>query len=305
MTAPAGYLIRPARDTDRAAIAAFTDHTFAWGDYIVDVWEKWLADTTGMLFVAVEEATDEPIALVHATLPAPREAWLEGARVHPLHRRRGLADALNGAALAWAAGCGARVARLGTEATNEPAARQVSRMGYEAVASFVYAWADPGVAVRRQVEHEGPERPSTRSTFPADRDDVRLATAPDAATVARQWRAREAPASAGGLAGRNWAWRRFGEYELLEALRAGRVLMHPTGIGVLDLGSAPAELTWLDGEGAREVARAAVQAAWAVRAERLLALVPASGANNTALAGAGFDDPVRMSIYELPLPVVA
>jgi ribosomal protein S18 acetylase RimI-like enzyme len=311
MSTPAGYSIRPAIESDRAGIAAFTNQTFAWGDYIDDVWEKWLLHTNGMLFVAVEEATQLPVGIVHVALPSPGEAWLEGARVHPLHRRRGLADALNQTAFVWAVERGATVARLGTEATNEPANRQVSRMGYRAVGWFVYAWAVPEAALRAVAERALGDAASSgggaRATFPVDRGSVRLASAADSASAPRVWRAsanQEARESAGGLAGRDWRWSRFGEEEMLLDLREGRVLVHPDGFGVIDLDREPAELRWLGG-GAAEIALASVQAAWAVRSERLLAMVPRTAANLAALAGAGFDNPVEMVIYELSLPVVA
>ena len=54
---------------------------------------------------------------------SPGEAWLEGARVHPDHRRRGIGSLLNRAGLDWAASRGARVARLATEEENSGARR--------------------------------------------------------------------------------------------------------------------------------------------------------------------------------------
>jgi ribosomal protein S18 acetylase RimI-like enzyme len=295
---PAGYSIRPAEEADKPAVAAFTENTFSWGDYVADSWEKWLAEPAGMLLVAHTADTGAVVGVVNAVIVAAGQAWLEGARVHPEHRRRGIADDLNRAAVAWARSSGASIARLGVEAANEAPRRQVERLGYRPAGRFVYAWAQPDAGV------EEAERPPG-VTFPPDRESVRLATAADAADVARKWRASEARRASGGLAARGWRWSTYGLEELMADARAGRVLVHPAGLGVLDLGEEEGQVRWLDGPAALPLARAALLAARAVGCSRVLAIVPEDDASSEALVRAGFSAPTGMVVYELPIAVVA
>src|SRR5436853_4874457 len=90
--------IRPARPEDREAVLAFCKHTWEWGDYIEYVWDEWLHDPQGVLFVATIDG--RPVAISHLRMLSPTstpEAWLEGMRVDPAHRHQGLAIALDGA----------------------------------------------------------------------------------------------------------------------------------------------------------------------------------------------------------------
>jgi GNAT superfamily N-acetyltransferase len=77
--------IRDAQPSDKQAVLDFCKDTFSWGDYIADIWDSWILQ--GNLFVAVEN--DIPIGLSHLVFMDNRQAWLEGIRVNPNHRRKG------------------------------------------------------------------------------------------------------------------------------------------------------------------------------------------------------------------------
>jgi GNAT superfamily N-acetyltransferase len=109
------YSIRVARREDRDAVASFTRDTFAWGDYVAEAFERWVDDAVGRLMVAVDPE-DRAVALAYGSLLSDREAWLQGARVHPSWRRQGIAGALDAALEAWARHSGASVARMVIEA---------------------------------------------------------------------------------------------------------------------------------------------------------------------------------------------
>ena len=106
-----GVSVREARQEDVAAIAPWTQDTFEWGDYVADRLPSWIDDPA--LHVLVCESNDgTPLAVCRAQMLTPIEAWLDGARVHPEHRREGLGRMLNHAGVAWARDQGARVVRL-------------------------------------------------------------------------------------------------------------------------------------------------------------------------------------------------
>lgn len=117
--------IRPARPEDREAVLAFCMHTWDWGDYIESVWDEWLHDPQGKMYVATVDG--KPVAVSRFRMLTPTEAWLEGMRVDPAYRQLGLAKAINDVMLAEAQGRGAAVARLMTESTNAAAIRVIER----------------------------------------------------------------------------------------------------------------------------------------------------------------------------------
>src|SRR5438876_239919 len=112
----AQMVVRPASVDDRDAVLEFCENTWEWGDYIEHVWDNWLNDANGRLFVAIVD--ERPVGLTHMQMMSETEAWLEGLRVDPRYRKRGLARELNLAAQAEAMRRGATTVRLAVEAKN-------------------------------------------------------------------------------------------------------------------------------------------------------------------------------------------
>ena len=137
--------IRTARSSDLEALAVFATATFEWGDYVLDALDTWLADRTGAVFVAVDD-DDRAIAIARGSFHSPREAWFQGVRVHPDHRREGLASALGATLIEWARKREALVARLAIEEWNTAAKAQVEAMGMRRVAVFARAVRTLGAA---------------------------------------------------------------------------------------------------------------------------------------------------------------
>src|SRR5258708_8660628 len=133
--------IRPARPEDREAVLAFSAHTWEWGDYIEYVWDEWLHDPQGMLFVATSDG--QPVGIGHMRMLTKTEAWIEVLRVDPAFRGEGVASALYDAQLADAMRRGATIARLITESTNTAAIRILERGFMRLVAAYVPMHALP------------------------------------------------------------------------------------------------------------------------------------------------------------------
>ncbi|MEM2988231.1 MAG: GNAT family N-acetyltransferase, partial [Candidatus Bathyarchaeia archaeon] len=127
--------VREAREDDQEAVFEFCRHTWSWGDYIPNVWDKWLREPNGKVFVATLGGV--PIGMQHITIDKPGEAWLSGARTAPQYRRMGVATAITEKCLEYAKGAGVRVARLVTESDNVAALAAVQKMGFKPVAEFV------------------------------------------------------------------------------------------------------------------------------------------------------------------------
>jgi RimJ/RimL family protein N-acetyltransferase len=146
--------IRPASAEDREAVLEFCENTWEWGDYIEHVWDKWLHDANGRLFVAVVD--ERPVGLTHMQMMSETEAWLEGWRVDPRYRQRGLARELNLAAQAEAMRRGATTVRLATEAKNTRSRHLSESNHMQEVGAFsLYVappLAVPGQAVRERAQ---------------------------------------------------------------------------------------------------------------------------------------------------------
>lgn len=181
--------IRPASQDDVPWISGWTADTFEWGDYVPERLPQWLAEPDSAVLVTVD-AEDRPTAVAHVLMLSPTEGWLEGARVHPDHRRGGLGSALNHAGVEWAAERGARVVRLATETANVAARSQVEALGYREVSRWIYAELDV------PPHHVA-----------SDRSRLRPAPSSDAEAAWLFWVASDLAREGRELIGHGWRWR--------------------------------------------------------------------------------------------------
>jgi GNAT superfamily N-acetyltransferase len=77
-------LCRPAIESDYADIAEFCKDIWDGGDYVPDVWHRWLNDPHGLL--ATAEYDGHVIGCSKLTLLADGQWWLEGFRVDPQYQ---------------------------------------------------------------------------------------------------------------------------------------------------------------------------------------------------------------------------
>src|SRR5712692_3471138 len=158
--------VRPARPEDREAVLAFCRQTWEWGDYIEYVWDEWLHDARGVLFVVTVEG--KPAGIANMRMLNETDAWLEGIRVDPAHRQQGLAAALHEATLAEAMRRGATNARLITESVNTRAISLVERSFVRRMGAFGLYHATPEIAPpKRQYSLDAPQLATL-----ADVDDI-------------------------------------------------------------------------------------------------------------------------------------
>ena len=110
------------------------------------VFGEWVRDHRGRLWVAVLEG--RVVGVAKLTLGRGGEAWLHGLRVHPDHRRRGIATALLEHRLARARRLGASVARLDTSEDNAAVQRLMRHYGFRRIARMAYYEAPARDGVR-------------------------------------------------------------------------------------------------------------------------------------------------------------
>ena len=126
--------VRPAHPEDREAVLAFCQQTWEWGDYIEHVWDAWLTNPQGKLFVAIKNG--RPVGITNIRMLNATEAWFEGMRVDPAFRQHGIASALSTAQMDEAKQRGATTARLITESTNTAAIHLLEKGAMNRVGSY-------------------------------------------------------------------------------------------------------------------------------------------------------------------------
>lgn len=143
--------IRPARPDDRSAMERICAHTWEWGDYIPEVWDDWLAGEASSHAkgrsmegpAIVGEMAGQVVALGKITFLTPDQVWLEGLRVAPEFRRRGIAGHFLDYSLAYGHEHGARVVRIGTGGHNTAVHTLMARASMERLGTYVLRNAEP------------------------------------------------------------------------------------------------------------------------------------------------------------------
>jgi len=131
-----GLTFRPARLEDKPRMLAITARTFGDdGDYVPEVWDRWLADPKGELTVA--ELDGVVVALAKITWQGESQWWLEGLRVDPDRRLKGIGQAMNTYQLGLIKRWGGGMVRYATGIRNKGSHRIAGRAGFSTLTRFV------------------------------------------------------------------------------------------------------------------------------------------------------------------------
>ncbi len=127
--------LRPVRPGDRAAVEAIAAQVWDGEDYLPEVFDDWLADPEGFFHAATIH--DRLVGLVKLTRMEVGEWWMEGLRVDPAYRRRGIGRILHQHVLSQARRFAPGVLRFSTASENATIVRLAGETGFAQVASFV------------------------------------------------------------------------------------------------------------------------------------------------------------------------
>jgi hypothetical protein len=131
-----GLTFRPARPEDKQRMLEITARTWGeHGDYIPEVWDRWLADPKGELTVA--EMDGVVVALAKITWQAEGQWWLEGWRVDAERRLTGVGQAMNTYQLELIKRWGGGSVRYATGIGNDGSHRIAEQAGFKVLARFV------------------------------------------------------------------------------------------------------------------------------------------------------------------------
>jgi GNAT superfamily N-acetyltransferase len=261
------FSIRPGRPDDQVAIEAFTRDTFEWGDYVAHAYEGWLADDTGRTLIA--EIDGDTMGLARVASLSDQEAWLQGVRVHPEHRRRGVGTALAAQACRWARSNGAKVIRLAVESWNRPARTQFERSGFRPVNRWVAAERAVGEASPVPEGNGGRRVPAP--------ERLRPAPAAEASAAMMSWASGPLGKAARNMFATDWRWRRLTADDLVDAARRRLLWEGRPGWAMARVNDDTFDVSWLETapDDAAAMARALIDCAAVAGVERLLAVVPA------------------------------
>ena len=126
--------VRRARASDKAPLMSFIKDVWGGHDYIPQVWDDWLRDPKGSMFVVLADGV--PVGMNRVQFLEDGSAWFEGVRVHPDFRGRGLATLLGENSMKVARERGASIFRLTSGSHNRVAHRQIARIRFEETARF-------------------------------------------------------------------------------------------------------------------------------------------------------------------------
>ena len=140
---------RPAQQSDTPAVLELCAHIWDGHDYVPEVWQEWLADSAGRLYVA--EYQGRVVGLAKLSRLSEQDWWLQGLRVHPEFEGRGVASQLHEALMrAWEQ-IGNGTARLATASYRYPVQHLAERLGFCKVGEFT-AFAAPAILQESPVD---------------------------------------------------------------------------------------------------------------------------------------------------------
>jgi ribosomal protein S18 acetylase RimI-like enzyme len=126
---------RPALRKDTAEVLELSSHIWEGHDYIPSVWEEWIADPDGLLGVAEYQGH---VAGVFKLTKFQKDEWyMEGLRVHPDYRERGIASHIHHYVVDTWKRIGSGTIRLVTASYNERVHRMCDETGFKRVAEFI------------------------------------------------------------------------------------------------------------------------------------------------------------------------
>jgi GNAT superfamily N-acetyltransferase len=132
-------VLRTVREADRAQIEAIAAQVWEGRDYLPLVFDDWLADEDGGFIVLTVQ--ERVVGVGKLTYFGDGEWWMEGLRIDPAYRNKGLARILHHYLVSQARQ-GEGVLRFATGQKNEPVLKLADETGFQLVGRYVHYQAD-------------------------------------------------------------------------------------------------------------------------------------------------------------------
>ncbi len=126
--------VRHAKASDKQPLMEFVSKTWGGHDYLPGIWDEWIRDKSGKMFVVL--ADGRQVGMNRMRFLPEGVGWLEGARIHPKFRGKGLASLLGKSSMNFGAARGTHIFRLTSGTRNAAAQKQIARMGFGEISRF-------------------------------------------------------------------------------------------------------------------------------------------------------------------------
>jgi ribosomal protein S18 acetylase RimI-like enzyme len=210
--------LRDVRPEDKENILSFCRNTWpGYGDFIPRAWDSWLRQRRGRFIVA--ELGNTPVGIAKVTDFGRGEVWLEGLRVDPRYRRRGIGNAINMEVARTLNRMRPQHIRFCTAQTNRASRRIGTKYGFDLVARFRNYWGKA-------------RRGKPRGDFA---DPSQIAEVHDFMRESRFIKLSS------GLIAEGWIFRQFSRRLLSGYIRAGKVVILRKAGGIRGVGIYPLE----------------------------------------------------------------
>ena len=149
--------VRLARESDKEAILAFCQKLpNNQKDYIPLVWDKWICDPSGHIFVVTID--DIPVAMERVVRMSDSEAWWEGLRVNPKYRGQGLSRLLESYMKHYLLENNISISRCSVLSNNQVMIDIMSRRGRRKIGSYAIYEAQPVDSQNTQLVQFGQDK---------------------------------------------------------------------------------------------------------------------------------------------------
>lgn len=138
-------MIRNATSADKVYILKFCKNTFSWGDYIQDVWDYWFSE--GSLLVAEESV---PVGICHGVF-FKEQVWIEGIRVDPTFRRKGVASKLVNKIESLSKGKQIKFSFMLIDTKNKPSLEMAKILNYKIFQTWNFYSLSPKQNIHHQI----------------------------------------------------------------------------------------------------------------------------------------------------------
>lgn len=195
---------RRAEAQDKARILEICEQIWEGHDYLPKIIDHWLIDRQGEFTVMVEEG--QVMAVGKMTLVEPKVGWLEGLRVAPEARSRGLAKKMTKYYLEKGLAQGLDQLRLCIYFDNQPSLRLARIFGFKCIADFFHC--------QREVDLTGQLSPGVDQLHSDDQDYSEVLALLQAAPQKR---------AGDNLLGYGWLFKKLSSELLVEEAEQGHI----------------------------------------------------------------------------------
>lgn len=132
-----GLIVRPGSDADQPLVDEVCAEIWGGEDYVPYMWKHWGKDSNNQRYILELEGQPVGLYCLRLGIATPTSAWIQGVRVAPALRKRGIAGGLLEHAMAASRTQEMTELRYTTALDNTPMHRLAERYGFHYVSTYL------------------------------------------------------------------------------------------------------------------------------------------------------------------------